>query len=180
MTWSDSARSIPPADKRLLDVALHDKPEAFKRRVWEIVAASGIDADDPTFLMLVSLGRMEAYLDEVPEELERQIEQLRHLTSKVMAAARTLEERGVTLSRTGTFGAPSSSQRDRTQRDRRASGDFSLVWVAVGASIILSLLALFIPLVLLFQRGACPVPPSAFGQGAALDAPLIFSKHLGQ
>lgn len=167
MTWSDNVDRIPPADKQLLDIALRDKPEAFKRRVWEIVAASGIDARDPTFLMLVSLGRMEAYLDEVPDELERQVEQLRHLTAKVMAAARTVEERGVALSRTGTFGAPS-------QRDRRGQGGSSssgLLWAAVVASLILGLVALFFPLVLLFRGGLCPVPQApGTGNGASLDA----------
>lgn len=114
-----------------------------------------MDANDPTFLLLVAQGRLEAYLEEIPGELGRQVEQLRLLTSKVMAAARTVEERGIAHSQTGTFGAQARPGQSRQQERGNSQ---TLLLIAVGASVFFSLVALFVPLVLVFRGGQCPVP----------------------
>lgn len=126
-----------------------------------------MDSNDPTFLLLVAQGRLEAYLEEIPEELGRQVEQLRLLTSKVMTAARTIEERGITRSQTGTFGAQARPGQSRQQEGGNSQ---TLLLIAVGASVFFSLVALFVPLVLVFRGGQCPAPSAPSTDKGALHS----------
>jgi len=59
----------------LLDLAIRGKDDAFKARVWEIVVQTGIDPDDPAFLMLVATGRLEVLLEDSPQEMETMFDQ---------------------------------------------------------------------------------------------------------
>jgi hypothetical protein len=59
----------------LLDLAIRGKDDVFKARVWEIVVQTGIDPDDPAFLMLVATGRLEVLLEDSPQEMETMFDQ---------------------------------------------------------------------------------------------------------
>lgn len=59
----------------LLDLAIRGKDDSFKARVWEIVVQTGIDPDDPAFLMLVATGRLEVLLEDSPKEMETMFDQ---------------------------------------------------------------------------------------------------------
>lgn len=59
----------------LLDLAIRGKDDAFKARVWEIVVQTGIDPDDPTFLMMVATGRLQVLLEDNPKEMEAMFDQ---------------------------------------------------------------------------------------------------------
>jgi hypothetical protein len=59
----------------LLDLAIRGKDDAFKARVWEIVVQTGIDPDDPAFLLLVATGRLEVLLEDSPKEMETMFDQ---------------------------------------------------------------------------------------------------------
>jgi hypothetical protein len=59
----------------LLDLAVRGKDDSFKARVWEIVVQTGIDPDDPAFLMLVATGRLEVLLEDSPKEMEMMFDQ---------------------------------------------------------------------------------------------------------
>lgn len=58
------------AEKSPLDIALEGKSEDFKRKVLEIVHLAQLPPDDPTFLLLISTGRLEVLLDEAPRALD--------------------------------------------------------------------------------------------------------------
>lgn len=55
----------------LLDVVLEGKTEEFRRRVLDLVVKTGLEADDPIFLVLLATGRLEVLLEESPLALER-------------------------------------------------------------------------------------------------------------
>lgn len=59
----------------LLDLAIRGKNDSFKARVWEIVVQTGVDPDDPAFLMLVATGRLEVLLEDSPKEMETMFDQ---------------------------------------------------------------------------------------------------------
>ncbi|WP_414552870.1 DUF6753 family protein [Anabaena sp. CCY 0017] len=77
----------------LLDLAIRGKDDAFKARVWEIVVQTGVDPDDPTFLMMVATGRLQALLEDNPKEMEAMFDQWQtqlydHLQSYEKAAVK--------------------------------------------------------------------------------------------
>ncbi len=148
MAWPNPR--IPPTEKRLIDIALEGKSDEFKQRVWQIVAETDITGDDPTFLLLVALGRMEAYLDDIPTKLDRQVEQLRQLTTHAIATARMLNGQEIKQ----PPGYPLDRQQPRqhfSHSAQDAAANYRLLLVAVGASVLLSLVALFIPFVLILK-----------------------------
>jgi hypothetical protein len=59
----------------LLDLAIRGKDDAFKARVWEIVVQTGIAPDDPAFLLMVAMGRLEVLLEDSPKEMETLFDQ---------------------------------------------------------------------------------------------------------
>lgn len=59
----------------LLSIALQDQDEAFKNKVYQIVIQTGIDIDDPMFLVLAATGRLETLLEESPKELSALFDQ---------------------------------------------------------------------------------------------------------
>lgn len=61
---------IPPKDKALLDLVLEGKSDTFKARVFEIVHKFKLDASDPSFLLLLSTGQLQALLEEFPAAFE--------------------------------------------------------------------------------------------------------------
>lgn len=62
-------------DNTLLALALRDRDEAFKNKVYEIVIQTGLDPEDPAFLLMVATGRLELMLEESPKELEALFDQ---------------------------------------------------------------------------------------------------------
>ncbi|MCC5669848.1 DUF2207 domain-containing protein [Nostoc sp. CHAB 5784] len=54
----------------LLDLAIRGKDDSFKARVWEIVVQTGLDPDDPAFLMMIATGRLQVLLEDNPKEME--------------------------------------------------------------------------------------------------------------
>jgi hypothetical protein len=62
-------------DNTLLALALRDRDEAFKNKVYEIVIQTGLDPEDPAFLLMVATGRLELMLEESPKELEASFDQ---------------------------------------------------------------------------------------------------------
>ncbi|MBD2091834.1 hypothetical protein H6F67_18485 [Microcoleus sp. FACHB-1515] len=62
--------AIPPKDKTLLDMALEGKSDTFKVKVFEIVRKFRLDATDPSFLLLISTGQLQALLEEFPDAFE--------------------------------------------------------------------------------------------------------------
>ena len=59
----------------LLDLAIRGKDDAFKARVWEIVVQTGLDPDDPAFLMMIATGRLQVLLEDSPQEMETMFDQ---------------------------------------------------------------------------------------------------------
>jgi hypothetical protein len=59
----------------LLDLAIRGKDDSFKARVWEIVVQTGLDPEDPAFLMMVATGRLEVLLEDSPKEMEAMFDQ---------------------------------------------------------------------------------------------------------
>ena len=59
----------------LLALALRDRDEAFKNKVYEIVIQTGLDSEDPAFLLMIATGRLELLLEESPKELEALFDQ---------------------------------------------------------------------------------------------------------
>lgn len=57
-------------DRTILALALRGKDESFKAKVYEIVIQTGLDPEDPAFLLLIATGRLELLLEESPKELE--------------------------------------------------------------------------------------------------------------
>jgi hypothetical protein len=59
----------------LLDLAIRGKDDAFKARVWEVVVQTGIEPDDPAFLMMIATGRLQVLLEDSPKEMETMFDQ---------------------------------------------------------------------------------------------------------
>jgi hypothetical protein len=59
----------------LLSLALDEQDEAFKNKIYEIVIQTGIDIDDPAFLMMIASGRLEKLLEDSPKELSALFDQ---------------------------------------------------------------------------------------------------------
>jgi len=62
-------------DRTILALALRGKDESFKAKVYEIVIQTGLDPEDPAFLLLIATGRLELLLEESPNELEALFDQ---------------------------------------------------------------------------------------------------------
>ena len=62
-------------DRTILALALRGKDESFKAKVYEIVIQTGLDPEDPAFLLLIATGRLELLLEESPKELEALFDQ---------------------------------------------------------------------------------------------------------
>lgn len=69
----------------LLSLALEEQDEAFKNKVYEIVIQTGIDVDDPAFLMMIASGRLEKLLEESPKELSALFDQWSDLVHSQLA-----------------------------------------------------------------------------------------------
>lgn len=77
----------------LLDLAIRGKDDNFKARVWEIVVQTGLDPDDPAFLMMIATGRLQVLLEDSPQEMEAMFDQWQtqlydHLQSYEKAAVK--------------------------------------------------------------------------------------------
>ncbi|MDF5724912.1 MAG: hypothetical protein PUP91_31545 [Rhizonema sp. PD37] len=55
----------------LLNAVLSGKTEEFQRRVLDVVVKTGLEPDDPVFLVLLATGRLEVLLEDSPQALER-------------------------------------------------------------------------------------------------------------
>jgi vacuolar-type H+-ATPase subunit D/Vma8 len=72
---ANGKQAIPAKDRQLLDLVLEGKPDAFKVKVYEIVRLSKMDANDPSFLLLVATGRLEVLLEQFPHDLSQMLQQ---------------------------------------------------------------------------------------------------------
>jgi hypothetical protein len=55
--------------REVLDLYLSSESTEFQAKVYEIVNGSGLDPDDPMFLVLVLTGQMRVFLEAAPEQL---------------------------------------------------------------------------------------------------------------
>jgi hypothetical protein len=69
---SESGPAIPASttSQTLLDKLIEGKSEEFKRKVLELVARTGLEPDDPLFVVLLATGRLEVLMEETPHALE--------------------------------------------------------------------------------------------------------------
>jgi hypothetical protein len=58
-------------NKSRLDAALEGYGDEFKGRVLDIVHKTGLEPDDPLFLVLAATGRLEVLLEDAPDTLEQ-------------------------------------------------------------------------------------------------------------
>ena len=63
---NDSARA-----KEVLDFCLSAESPEFQAKVYEIIARSGLEPNDPMFLILALTGQMRVFLEAAPEELNQ-------------------------------------------------------------------------------------------------------------
>lgn len=55
----------------VLDACLSSESPEIKAKVYEIISVSGLDADDPLFLILALTGQMRVFLEAAPTELSK-------------------------------------------------------------------------------------------------------------
>ena len=55
----------------VLDACLSSESPEIKAKVYEIISVSGLDADDPLFLILALTGQMRVFLEAAPAELSK-------------------------------------------------------------------------------------------------------------
>jgi hypothetical protein len=67
----------------LVHIILKDRPEAFQDRVIQMLLRSGIDANDPVILPILSCGTVEATVHELPITLERYEARLNQISEKI-------------------------------------------------------------------------------------------------
>ena len=98
---------LTTTEQSLLQKLLHGKSEAEQKRVWEIVAKTGIAEDDPMFIAMVAMGSIEAAVVEIPktvslqeerlsetvDTLTEKIEELREYTLGLTALSKNLDKR---------------------------------------------------------------------------------------
>ena len=89
---NDSSRSIPEKDKKYLDLVLQGKSDSFKVKVYEIVRDFKMDANDPSFLLLVSTGRLEVLLDEFPNDLAKTLKRELTIYQDILEQTKVLLE----------------------------------------------------------------------------------------
>ena len=75
LNLSNGKQPIPAKDKQLLDLVLEGKSNEFKVKVYEIVRLAKMDANDPSFLLLVATGRLEVLLEQFPHNLSQMLQQ---------------------------------------------------------------------------------------------------------
>lgn len=69
-------KHLTTTEQSLLQKLLHGKSEAEQKRVWEIVAKTGIAEDDPMFIAMVAMGSIEAAVVDIPKAVSLQEERL--------------------------------------------------------------------------------------------------------
>jgi hypothetical protein len=73
-------------DIAALDILLKGKSDAYKGRILEYVRNAKVDADDPTFVLTVALGNLEAMLIDLPQAIEsggaESLEQIKAIITK--------------------------------------------------------------------------------------------------
>ncbi|OKH35709.1 hypothetical protein NIES2119_19625 [[Phormidium ambiguum] IAM M-71] len=62
---------IKPEDFPLLKRLLKDKSEDFQQKVWDYVALTDLQPDDPGIIFPILLGQLQLLLSETPDTLER-------------------------------------------------------------------------------------------------------------
>jgi hypothetical protein len=65
--------------RSLVELTLEERDKDSQERVIRFVLRSGIDPDDPIFLIILTLGFMEVVLHDIPKTLERREAKLNHL-----------------------------------------------------------------------------------------------------
>ena len=64
---------------KLLEEFLAEKSESERAKIWQIVAKTKIDEDDPIFLIMVAMATVENAVVKIPEQLERRESKLQEL-----------------------------------------------------------------------------------------------------
>ena len=57
--------------REVIDFCLASESTELKARVFEIISRSGLEPDDPMFLVLVLTGQMRVFLEAAPEQLNQ-------------------------------------------------------------------------------------------------------------
>jgi hypothetical protein len=74
------------------DIIFEGKPESVKARVLEIAYQSGIEPEDPLFVLLAATGSLEVLLDESPKAIKELFEtKLQALHEEFLAVAEALK-----------------------------------------------------------------------------------------
>ena len=79
--------------KEVLDACLSSESPEVKAKVYEIINVSGLDADDPMFLILALTGQMRVFLEAAPTELSKLLSEWK------LRSASSLEEITAAISR---------------------------------------------------------------------------------
>ncbi|MEO1465637.1 MAG: DUF6753 family protein [Cyanobacteria bacterium J06633_1] len=58
----------------ILELCLSSEPPEYRRKVYEIIGASGLDPSDPMFLILALTGQIKVFLEAAPKELRQLLE----------------------------------------------------------------------------------------------------------
>jgi flagellar biosynthesis chaperone FliJ len=83
-----------------IDILLKDKPDDYKGRILQYVRAAKVDANDPTFVLMVALGNLDIALVDLPkviakggkdlrEEIEKIINEFKAVCQKAEQASQT-------------------------------------------------------------------------------------------
>lgn len=82
-----------PEDFPLLNRLLKDKSEDFQQKVWDYVALTDVQPDDPAVIFTILLGQLQLLLTEAPDTLERlfqegsgELKQTLELSERVLIA----------------------------------------------------------------------------------------------
>jgi SMC interacting uncharacterized protein involved in chromosome segregation len=87
-------------EEEAIDILLKDKPDDYKGRILQYVRAAKVDANDPTFVLMVALGNLDIALVDLPkviakggkdlrEEIEKIINEFKAVCQKAEQASQT-------------------------------------------------------------------------------------------
>lgn len=81
---SDSAKA-----KEVLDFCLSAESPEFKAKVYEIIGRSGLEPNDPMFLVLALTGQMRVFLEAAPEELNQLLSEWKNQSASSLSEIAT-------------------------------------------------------------------------------------------
>jgi septation ring formation regulator EzrA len=71
-------------EEEAIDILLKDKPDDYKVRILQYVRAAKVDANDPTFVLMVALGNLDIALVDLPKVIAKGGKDLREEINKII------------------------------------------------------------------------------------------------